>query len=116
MNYEELDKLCIPVIRILRETLGIETLFCCQGATYEERKIQKHSATGYIACKLDNKSEEVMIRIAKELGQQKDIPFNICSIQYRYPFRPMIVLRLKRLMTSEQIERVWKRIEEILTT
>lgn len=113
LNYEELiDELCIPTIKILRENLNVETLFCCQGSSVPG---DDHSKTGYISAILNDNAEKVFIELAKSLGQaENELPHDVCSIQYRYRYGPKIILRLKRLQDRNLLEKTWKYIETIL--
>ena len=113
INYEELiDKLCIPSIKILRENLKVNTLFCCQG---KECKESHHSNTGYISAELNDRSEKVFISLAKQLSMlYETLPNCLCSIEYRYSYTPRITLRLKRLYNEEKLRTVWAYIEKIL--
>ena len=119
LDYRELiDPLCIPVIKILREDLGVETMFCCQGKS--KKDLDHHSISGYIACKITQRNKEILLELADLLSQRTDLEPSICSLQIRYNSKratykgnDAVILRLRPL---EDVEVVWKVMEEILKT
>lgn len=51
IDYEKIDPLVLPVIKYLREELGIDTEFSCQGMVKGEKKNPPHSLAGYISAR-----------------------------------------------------------------
>lgn len=73
INYNELiDPLLIPIIRYLREEKGVDTMYCCQGSTRED-KTRHHSRQGYIMAKYSPKAVTELLKI-----------FNSHSSRYSY--------------------------------
>lgn len=107
LDYEKLiDPLCIPVIKILREDLGVETLFCCQGKSVDDPENSSHSISGYIACKKTPRNRDIIRKIPRLLRQKIDYP--VCNTETTPWF---YTLRLRKLQNPG---RVWKKIEEVL--
>lgn len=107
LNYDKLiDPYCIPVIKILREDLGVETMFCCQGKSIDDPEDSDHSISGYIACKMTPRNRKIFRKISKLLRQK--ISFPVCYIEAS---SNALVFRLHRL---QRPRKVWKRLEEIL--
>lgn len=116
MDYEKLiDPLCIPVIKILNEDLGVETMFCCQGKSRGEKS--HHASEGYIACRITPRSREVILELVDLLSQRLDLPGDVCRVEFRYYSKrssggnDFIILRLKKL---DDVSFVWTAMEEIL--
>lgn len=103
-----IDPFCIPIIKILREDLGVETLFCCQGRSIDDPEDSHHSRTGYIACKKTDRNREILRGILRSLGTKINSPHPFGYIETSHNF---VILRLRKLQKTRKI---WKRMEEVL--
>lgn len=64
INYEEkIDPIILPVIKYLREELGIDTEFSCQGMVRGEKKDPPHSLSGYISAKYSDSAFQTFHKI-----------------------------------------------------
>lgn len=80
IDYELLiDPLCRESIRILREELDIETLYCCQGKCQEDRI--SHSTRGYIVCVRTDFSRMVIRRLLEVIKRIK----NDNNLELKFP-------------------------------
>ena len=115
LDYHKLiDPLCIPSIKALREDLEVDTLYCCQGSTEEERKKgSDHSIMGYIAVADTPRNEKIFIDLARSLNHKTGLS---CIGYLELGFCGKIIFRLKKFTSRSPIkrEKAWEIIEEIL--
>lgn len=109
LDYEKIiDPLCIPVIKILREDLEVETMFCCQGKSEDDPKDSHHSLTGYIACRKTDRNREILRGILESLGKKINSTHPLGYIETTSRF---VILRLRKL---QKTKKVWESMEKIL--
>lgn len=63
INYTDLDPIVVPVIQYMREQLGINTEFSCQGRVRGEKKNPPHSLSGYISAKYSDSTFQTFFKI-----------------------------------------------------
>lgn len=117
IDYEALvDPLCIPVIKYLRENLGIDTQFCCQGRVKGKRN---HSISGYISAIYSPAAVDTFRKIYKlELTRfpsllKKSRGAKIRVFEGRISKRERIIavyLPHREWETREKLEEEWKLI------
>lgn len=123
LDYEKvIDPLCIPVIKLLREKMGIKTLFCCQGRSNEDGD-HDHSSRGYIAVDYTPKAYMIFRQLYEEELKRWMKPF--MDDTERYPqFRRVyegkrnrIIVYLPRMIFKrEKLEKEWKWIYNFFLT
>lgn len=123
LDYEKLiDPLCIPTIKLLRENLGIETNFCCQGKS-DIIDNHDHSLRGYISVTYTPKVYEMFRKFYEsEIERWKETYINDTE---RYPlFRRLtrettdkvVVYLPRRTFTAKEIKEEWEWIYSFFLT
>lgn len=105
IDYEKLiDPILIPVIKYLREERSVDTRFCCQGSTEEDK--HRHSIRGYICTIYSEEARKCLEEINK-------------SHRSRYKSKhgsPIYTNRNKdgeRVLVVYLTDRRWKSIKEL---
>jgi hypothetical protein len=116
LNYEIIDPLCRRSIKLLREHLGVEARFCCQGAI--DKIDGYHSTKGYISVVLNNKNFDIMSKLAKEIAPKVQGP-SCVKLEFRcWKETPTLILRLPSFLGhcsgEKRREDAWKLIEYTL--
>lgn len=71
-----IDPFCRPVIKYMREELGIDTVDCCQGMIKGEKKTLPHSLSGYISAINSPAAFQTFLRIYEHEKSRSQKPEN----------------------------------------
>jgi hypothetical protein len=118
LDYEIIDPLCRRSIKLLREHLGVEARFCCQGAI--DKIDGYHSTKGYISVVLNDKNFDVMSKLAREIAPKIQFGPHHVKLEFNYwkKENPKLILRLPSFLShcsgEKRREDAWKLIEDTL--
>ena len=123
INYEELiDPLCIPVIKYMREELGIDTQYCCQGMVKGEVKDPPHSLSGYICALYSPATVETFRKIYKLelhrfphlLRKGKEAKLRVFGEKSKRDKEIAVYLPVRRWESKKKLKEEWDLILETI--